>query len=1349
MKPKKWSSDLPLERPASGLDSLTALFNKLLHGLPVNLDRFVTIAKNESYRIFTEHIANRLIITLLNEQDLRISDKNTKLQIIEIFHAVATSTRALRVMTRIILQNTDVWFDDEVDEAVRERTSKDGHGELLPVRDPEILKRMKLLFAACWHTPPALLNSILQDQTMRIREVKRVIISNYACTAMQSIVRSKAGRNKLKRNLKVQAAEQEVETRDWSVLIIQKVARGYIARKTVLKSMKIRQNLSTEVLRIAEKYLKHGDLWEFLKNINDELKRSNDIIAENQAREDNWAESFVEKVIAKRQSEFNNSWELFPKALREFSGAKSDSTGALLTKQSQSKSSMAHTTGSSGGKSGTLGKTKTSALNTTSGNKSTQGLTTTNNQSVSRLNTTSTTTLASTHNKSKLNSGTNVNNDITVEEVRGAMSHDAQESHLSVPGVLMRKALATTVEVEVAEQLNKLINGQYRSRKLVKDIRDVYGPHSDAAPRPLHKGTTTLAPLKPHGTVKPTNKKKKRAGLNGQPLPQEMGRIDASHTDYLSNNVVSQSTHSNNITFNNTTNSVTTTLSKSGTINNTPATASAHGTAHAVEPGISLLIDIPQGLNDTIERLMHAAALRCYVPDFFQGVSVSDDLEDCEDNLDDLALEQSEEQHIALIQARKKAQTMNNLNSNADYAYQMYLQMPFGLAKMRYEVQCKKWAQGPINRMKIKGLSYLSDVSPVSKFVMCMKSVDTPRVLLNKCVDIYVELKHMGKSVVLGKVDSNSITKFNRSVNTAGTNNNNSAPSSPNARIANSQPGSPLMQGEIGFDSIVEVGDIESSVFQDNVHPQASISASLDADYVDTAEGRVEYRKKMQTQAELPNKVLLSMVENRDKSDWCDLKATVEDFFLHAAFLIVPHIHFTFSSEILRGKKINRKQRHESPMGNIAFKLHTAALLKMSPEEQRECVKDRFRAAFILTTPYTLYLKSKNVYTVDDLLRVNISDLGLPTPLVIQLEVLLTAVVAKCVDAKIVPIPRDHLSTAEEMFTVPMFYDPKFQRSPFDPFGRPPRLQPKGKDNKIVQKKLKQTEARENMRLQAHNNLSKVASVESIQEDLQVPVTLWTTAEHNTTSLSNEQDGSHNNTLAMNASTTSQYSMGVSLLDDSVLDGKWSFHAQNEATADYAGITEHDLQHHLVNSDHSATSKSNSRTHTPAHTNRSSLHKESAPIATVVKPTRDEQLQQLIAQASVIVPTDNNTWKKSLRTHESVHKNTNNYRVLGSAVGLSQSTDFMTRNIEDKVFKHSFVCTHPHCGQVFARQYTYNIHLKSHELFGQYHDHKRQPQLYLDKTPQQIANTAQKQYNERVSLPPVIQTEILSKSMSR
>jgi hypothetical protein len=138
---------------------------------------------------------------------------------------------------------------------------------------------------------------------------------------MQAIVRSKSDRRKLHRSLAVQSEAQEEEIRQWSVLIVQKVARGYIARRTVLRSMQIRKSLSKEVLRIAERYLKHGDLWGFLKDINDELTRSNNVILENNAREDNWASNFVERVIHKRQAEFNTSWEQFPKALSEFTGA--------------------------------------------------------------------------------------------------------------------------------------------------------------------------------------------------------------------------------------------------------------------------------------------------------------------------------------------------------------------------------------------------------------------------------------------------------------------------------------------------------------------------------------------------------------------------------------------------------------------------------------------------------------------------------------------------------------------------------------------------------------------------------------------------------------------------------------------------------------------------------------------------------------------------------------------------------------------------------------------------------------------------------------------------------------------
>ena len=67
-----------------------------------------------------------------------------------------------------------------------------------------------------------------------------------------------------------------------------------------------------------------------------------------------------------------------------------------------------------------------------------------------------------------------------------------------------------------------------------------------------------------------------------------------------------------------------------------------------------------------------------------------------------------------------------------------------------------------------------------------------------------------------------------------------------------------------------------------------------------------------------------------------------------------------------------------------------------SAEEKREAAKERFRACFILTTPFTLFLKSKQVFIVEDLLKVNLTDLEMPKALEVQLEVLLVVVVSKC-----------------------------------------------------------------------------------------------------------------------------------------------------------------------------------------------------------------------------------------------------------------------------------------------------------------------------------------------------------------
>jgi hypothetical protein len=47
-------------------------------------------------------------------------------------------------------------------------------------------------------------------------------------------------------------------------------------------------------------------------------------------------------------------------------------------------------------------------------------------------------------------------------------------------------------------------------------------------------------------------------------------------------------------------------------------------------------------------------------------------------------------------------------------------------------------------------------------------------------------------------------------------------------------------------------------------------------------------------------------------------------------------------------------------------------------------------------------------------------------------------------------------------------------------------------------------------------------------------------------------------------------------------------------------------------------------------------------------------------------------------------------------------------------FKETHRCHYPGCNQVFSRNYTYKVHLKTHEVFPQYHEYKNNPQLLLD-----------------------------------
>ena len=102
-------------------------------------------------------------------------------------------------------------------------------------------------------------------------------------------------------------AQREQETKYFGVGLLQRWARGCIAGRTVIKSLKIRKTIDKDILLKAEKYLQGGDLWSFLKQINDDMTILKKTIADNQKAEDEFAATFVNKVIERRQGEYDGA----------------------------------------------------------------------------------------------------------------------------------------------------------------------------------------------------------------------------------------------------------------------------------------------------------------------------------------------------------------------------------------------------------------------------------------------------------------------------------------------------------------------------------------------------------------------------------------------------------------------------------------------------------------------------------------------------------------------------------------------------------------------------------------------------------------------------------------------------------------------------------------------------------------------------------------------------------------------------------------------------------------------------------------------------------------------------------
>ena len=677
---------------------------------------------------------------------------------------------------------------------------------------------------------------------------------------IQSSIRRYNARCRVLR-MKTKNSEQlHQEVSEWGVVQIQKLVRGFIARKTIVKSFHIRNSIAPEVLNLAEKYLKKGNLWSFLKEIDFIMKHYQTDINEIEKREDVYASTFIQKVLNQRQGQFDGAWNRF------------------------SKSALSHTRGGTASKGMADNDGKLSALATDSNTSEWAD-----------------------------------NNPATSSPVRTSTLDQ------SIPGPMLRRAVTATIKEGIKQELVTKAKDVSRSVELTNNIKKVYGS----------------------GSVNSTKGKKKKMLIsNKKNLVSDTISISSSQLD---NQSIKSKTLPTNISAN------ATSVDWVGAFDNTSPTKNETFKLSPIKKnknnqrlffsGESLLIDVPKGVNDSLERIFKAAAIRCYVPAFFA-------------------------------------------DEDKEKAYSIYLQMPVGLPKLKYEQEAFKVCQPVLNKFNSIGLSNIQDVMPLSKFKTFMKNYKTPSLLMYTIIDIFYILQKMGDFAV-GKnhEDSQNQNKL-------------------------FQEDKATMDQTI---SAIESNILENMTSNDNIFSKSNSSSKVDNDKNDDIDPT------------LPSRLLLSMVES---GPWASLKASVEDLITHAAYIIVEHkrqIPYTNKFKIIE-------------TGHNAFKAHIHDLQLMSEGDKKEAIKNRFRSALIMSTPFYLKLKVEGVLLVEDLLKVDFSSMNMPPMLQKQVEALLNVAVYAATNAKAAFTVRDHLSTNKEMFTIPMLYDPKFQRSPFDPYGRQPRF---------------------------------------------------------------------------------------------------------------------------------------------------------------------------------------------------------------------------------------------------------------------------------------------------------------------
>lgn len=661
-----------------------------------------------------------------------------------------------------------------------------------------------------------------------------------------------------------------------------------------------------------------------------------------------------------------------------------------------------------------------------------------------------------------------------------------------------------------------------------------------------------------------------------------------------------------------------------------------------------LLLDIPLGMADKLDRLLYAAALRCFVPDFFPHHSLHE-------------------------------------------AYALYRQMPNGLTKVRYEQCAYSWSQPLVSKLRLKGLSSIADLMPISKCDMFLRGVGTPLILLDTAKDIIAQLqshdqftqglphqKTKDEAEKLLALDTVSVFERPRLISRPSESTNCSlmaASHTSENHLVIATANSPqtkkksfgIIFAENFLSNTVKGGawcEMSAPVDELLLHaaflicpnvPEVStaVAALAEDDSAVTSRHSVKYQaaaealgdgykgfKRIKTSTFDPEKAYTSTKD--DVCDNLDVFGNEKDITLHG------HDHFLEFSQYLQLLAADSGASEES-----------------GDSRQREAIRERYRTALLLSTPFELNLKAAGVNTVAQLARWDMSSLELPPLYKTQIESMISTAIAASMGVK----EAENVNTGKHLppvnnqiaFKVPLVYNNKFQRGPFDPYGIPPRMD---FPTSLGANSIAERQNKKNNTLFLKKKKPQKSSRSDIDAPVDLPTGLW----------SRSLDGQGQSVLMRSSAPSSQLS---GPLVDSSKDGA----------------------SHGIDMDAGSTFGSISQAHDDTHS---------------------------------FMPR-----QQDLSKGRSVEK------FFLSLPAPREARQMRDQKEHEGSFERPYKCSHVGCAEAFSRPYTLRMHEKSHlEEYRDYMKFRRDPQYALDADSDTQAREDVARFENAVALPQYIQQQL-------